>query len=106
MTTFAGKLLRIDLSSSTSKVEKIPEQYFGDFISARGLAAKYLFDELKSNIDPLGPENKLILSVGVLAGTGLQGFSKWTVTTKSPLTGTIFRSSRGELRCLDEACRI
>ncbi len=95
MTTFAGKLLRIDLSSSTSKVEKIPEQYFGDFISARGLAAKYLFDELKPNIDPLGPENKLILSVGVLAGTGLQGFSKWTVTTKSPLTGTIFRSVVG-----------
>ncbi|MCK5349034.1 MAG: hypothetical protein KAJ25_06570, partial [Desulfobacula sp.] len=95
MTTFAGKLLRIDLSSSTSKVEKIPEQYFGDFISARGLAAKYLFDELKPDIDPLGPKNKLILSVGVLAGTGLQGFSKWTVTTKSPLTGTIFRSVVG-----------
>jgi aldehyde:ferredoxin oxidoreductase len=92
MTTFAGKLLRIDLNNSTSRVEKIPEQYMGDFISARGLAAKYLFDELGPNIDPLGPSNKLILSIGVLAGTGLQGFSKWAVTTKSPLTGTIFRS--------------
>jgi aldehyde:ferredoxin oxidoreductase len=95
MTTFAGKLLRIDLSNSTSRPEKIPEQYLGDFISARGLAAKYLFDELKPNIDPLGPANKLILSIGVLAGTGLQGFSKWAVTTKSPLTGTIFRSVVG-----------
>jgi aldehyde:ferredoxin oxidoreductase len=95
MTTFAGKLLRIDLNNSTSRVEKIPEQYLGDFISARGLAAKYLFDELGPNIDPLGPSNKLILSIGVLAGTGLQGFSKWAVTTKSPLTGTIFRSVVG-----------
>ncbi len=95
MTTFAGKLLRIDLSTSTSKEEKIPDQYLCDFISARGLAAKYLFDELKPNTDPLGHANRLILSVGVLAGTGLQGFSKWAVTTKSPLTGTIFRSVIG-----------
>ncbi|NOX35100.1 MAG: aldehyde ferredoxin oxidoreductase family protein [Deltaproteobacteria bacterium] len=95
MTTFAGKLLRIDLGSFTSTIEQIPELYFSDFISARGLAAKYLFDELKPNIDPLGPGNKLILSVGVLAGTGLQGFSKWAVSTKSPLTGTIFRSVVG-----------
>ena len=95
MTTFAGKLLRIDLSNSTYSAEHIPDLCYGRFISARGLSAKYLYDEIKANADPLGPENRLIMSIGVLGGTGLQGFSKWAVITKSPLTGTIFRSITG-----------
>ena len=95
MTTFAGKLLRIDLSSSTYGEEKIPNRYYKEFISARGLSVKYLYDELKANVDPLGPENKLIMSIGVLGGTGLQGFSKWCVASKSPLTGTVFRAITG-----------
>jgi aldehyde:ferredoxin oxidoreductase len=95
MGTFAGKLLRVDLSGSKSTVEEIPGLLFRDFISARGLGSEYLYRELKAGTDPLSPENRLILSIGVLGGTGLQGFSKWAVTTKSPLTGTIFRAITG-----------
>ncbi len=93
--TFAGQLLRINLSNAEYRVEKIPDEHYRKFISARGLSAKYLYEELKPNIGPLGPENKLILSIGLLGGTGLQGFSKWAVASKSPLTGTIFRSITG-----------
>jgi len=95
MTTFTGKLLRIDLTDSTWLVEKIPDHYYKQYISARGLAARYLYDELGPRVEPFGPENKLIFSIGVLAGTGLQGFSKWCVTSKSPLTNTVFRSISG-----------
>lgn len=95
MTTFIGKLLRINLTDSTWQVEEIPDIYYTQYISARGLAAKYLYDELKPNVDPLSPENRLVFSIGVLAGTGLQGFSKWCVTSKSPLTNTVFRSISG-----------
>ncbi len=95
MSTYAGKLLRINLSDTTHREEEIPTQFNKRFISARGLGAKYLFDELNPNIDPLSPDNKLLLLIGVLGGTGLQGFSKWAVMSKSPLTGTIFRSITG-----------
>jgi len=95
MTTYTGKLLRINLTDSTWQVEKISNTSYTQYISARGLAAKYLYDELRPHMDPLGPENRLIFSIGVLAGTGLQGFSKWCVTSKSPLTNTIFRSISG-----------
>jgi aldehyde:ferredoxin oxidoreductase len=95
MTTYAGKLLRIDLSNCTDQVEEIPFPYYEQFISARGLSALYLYNELLPNIDPLDPRNKLIMSIGVLGGSGLQGFSKWAVSSKSPLTGTIFRSISG-----------
>jgi aldehyde:ferredoxin oxidoreductase len=95
MTTLAGKLLRIDLDSHRYGVEDIPPDLYEKYISARGLSVKFLFDELEAHTDPLGPENRLILSIGVLGGTGLQGFSKWAVVTKSPLTGTVFRSITG-----------
>ncbi len=95
MTTLAGKLLRIDLSSKSRCEEEIPEAYYRKFISARGLGAKYLYDELNPGINPLSPENKLLMLVGVLGATGLQGFSKWVVMAKSPLTGTIMRSYTG-----------
>jgi aldehyde:ferredoxin oxidoreductase len=39
MTTFAGKLLRINLSDRTDQVEDIPVSYYEQFISARGLSA-------------------------------------------------------------------
>jgi aldehyde:ferredoxin oxidoreductase len=95
MTTLAGKLLRIDLTHKSRCEEKIPEAYYKKFISARGLGAKYLYDELNPGIGPLSPENKLLMLVGALGATGLQGFSKWVVMTKSPLTGTIMRSYTG-----------
>jgi aldehyde:ferredoxin oxidoreductase len=95
MTTYAGKLLRIDLTNSTWHEEEVSVASYRHYISARGLAAKYLYDELRPHIDPLGPDNRLVFSIGVLAGTGLQGFSKWCVTSKSPLTNTIFRSISG-----------
>lgn len=95
MNTFTGKLLRINLTDSTWGEEDISEASYRHYISARGLAAKYLYDEGTPHVDPLDPENRLIFSIGVLAGTGLQGFSKWCVTSKSPLTNTVFRSISG-----------
>lgn len=95
MTTLSGKLLRIDLGHLSHEVEDIPPELYEKYISARGLSVKFLFDEVEPHTDPLGPDNRLILSIGVLGGTGLQGFSKWAVVTKSPLTGTVFRSVTG-----------
>ena len=95
MSTLTGRLLRINLNDSYAGEEQIPRQYIGHYISARGLGAKYLYDELAPEVDPLSPDNKLLLLIGVLGNTGLQGFSKWAVMSKSPLTGTIFRSISG-----------
>lgn len=95
MSTLTGKILRINLTDSYVGAEDIPRRIIEHFISARGLGSKYLYDELAPAIDPLSPDNKLLLLIGALGGTGLQGFSKWAVMSKSPLTGTIFRSISG-----------
>jgi aldehyde:ferredoxin oxidoreductase len=95
MSTITGRLLRINLNDSSYREETIPRQTINYFISARGLGSKYLYDELAPGVDPLSQGNKLLLLIGALAGTGLQGFSKWAVMSKSPLTGTVFRSISG-----------
>lgn len=95
MSTINGKLLRIDLNNYSTTEENIPQEYLKKFISARGLGAKYLYNELQPGIDPLAPGNKLVMLIGALGATGLQGFSKWVAMAKSPLTGTIMRSFAG-----------
>jgi len=93
MSTYTGKLLRANLTTGAVKVEPIPEQVIRDFMGPRGFGTKYLYDELKPGIDPLGPENKLFLEAGALCGTTGQGFSRWLVTSKSPASGAWAKSS-------------
>ena len=95
MKGLTGKLLRVNLSIGNVVNEDIPSQDIMTFIGGRGLAIKYLYDELASGTDPLGEDNKLILCNGVLAGTTVQSASRWLSITKSPLTGCYARSSGG-----------
>ena len=87
--------MRVDLTTNTIKEEIIPDKIVVDFVGGRGFGVKYLYDELSPGIDPLSPSNKLLFNIGPLAGTGAQSFSRWMVTTKSPLTGTYCRSVGG-----------
>lgn len=95
MSTMTGKLLNVDLTALTAVPEDIPRSHYANFLSARGLGVKYLYDRLKPGADPMGPENILVLGLGMLGATRLQGFSKWCAVTKSPLTGTVMRSFAG-----------
>lgn len=95
MNGYAGKLLRVNLSAGKTESEPIDLSDVMNFIGGRGLAIKYLYEELAPGIDPLGEENKLILCNGVLAGTTVQSASRWLACTKSPLTGCYARSSGG-----------
>ena len=92
---FVNHVVRIDLTNQTYSFEPLREEWIKDFVGGRGLAARYLYEELKPGIDPLSPENKLIFNVGPLATTGAQSCSRWMVTTKSPLTGGYTRSVGG-----------
>src|SRR3990172_2475958 len=89
------KYIKINLSSSEIKTETIPEQVVMDFIGGRGLGAYYLYRDLAPGVDPLGPDNKLLLLTGPLAGAGSLSTSRWMAITKSPLTGGFARSVGG-----------
>jgi aldehyde:ferredoxin oxidoreductase len=82
-----GNFLRINLTSKTFKKETYDEDFAKKWIGGRGFALKILWDELKPGIDPLGPENKLIVALGPIAGVPAPNTGKTVVAAKSPLTG-------------------
>jgi aldehyde:ferredoxin oxidoreductase len=82
-----GKILRVDLTRQKFSEEDLKEEYAEMFIGGRGLAAKILFDELRAGVDPLGPDNKIIIARGPLTGTAMPFSSRLVISTKSPLTG-------------------
>jgi len=84
---FVGKILRVNLSEKSCISEPFKEDLARKFLGGSGYATKILLDELKPGVDPLSPENKLILATGILTGTLCEGSSGWHAVTKSPLTG-------------------
>lgn len=86
MDGWTGKILRVDLARGSHFVEDLDPDVAQDFIGGRGLASKFLFDEIDPTIDPFNPDNKLLFATGPLTGSGAIGSGRFMVVTKSPLT--------------------
>ncbi len=82
-----GKVLRVDLTSGTTRVETIPDEVYEAVLSGKGLGAWYLYKNIPAGADPMGPDNILGFCSGALTGTGAFMTGRWTVVCKSPLTG-------------------
>lgn len=89
------KILRVNLTAGTCKAEDLNMQWAMDYLGSRGLASKYLVEEIDPKVDPLAPENKLIMATGPLTGTTASTGGRYTVVTKGPLTGAIACSNSG-----------
>ena len=95
MDGWVGRILRVDLTRGDYSVDDLDPDLATDYIGGRGLASKFLFDEVDPTIDPLSPENKLLFASGPLTGTGAVSGGRLTVVAKSPLSGTIACSNVG-----------
>jgi aldehyde:ferredoxin oxidoreductase len=84
---YAGKLLFVDLTTRTISEETPDEAWYRRWIGGTGLGAAVLMERTKAGIEPLGPENILAFTTGPLTATGVYGGGRYTVATKSPLTG-------------------
>lgn len=87
------KLLRVNMTDQTSVVSPCPSSL--EEFGGRGLTAEILSQEVAPTCDPLGLENKLILGLGLLAGTVFVNTSRLSIGAKSPLTGGIKESNVG-----------
>ena len=83
---FTGKYLRVDLTQGTTAVEQFPDLTYRMFMGGAAMAAAILMKELKPGVDPLGPDNVLVVSTCPLNGIPLSGTNRFTVAAKSPLT--------------------
>ena len=87
MDGWTGQILRVNLTNRTHRVETFSEDFATTWIGGRGFAVKILYDELAPGIDPLGPENKLVVAVGPISGIPAPNTGKTIVAAKSPATG-------------------
>jgi len=81
------RLLRINLTEGKIDVEGIPDDIISKYLGAKGISAYYFIKGLKSGIDPLSPENRIILATGPFQGTKVLSSGRFAAVTKSPLTG-------------------
>lgn len=93
--SWAGKILRVDLTAGTVKSEPLNMDWAQTYLGSRGLGSKYLVSEVDPKVDPLAPGNKIIWATGPLTGTMASTGGRYTVITKSPLTGAIACSNSG-----------
>ena len=84
---YLGRILRVDLNRGELWDEPINEDYARLYIGGSGLAARYLYDVLDIETDPLGPGNPLLFLTGPLVGTSFTSAGRYSVCARSPLTG-------------------
>ncbi|RMF98402.1 MAG: hypothetical protein D6734_00390 [Candidatus Schekmanbacteria bacterium] len=94
---FVGKILRVNLTTSEICEDELSDDLKSQYIGGAGINAKLLFDNLreKMEINPLSPDNPLIFGAGPLVGTKFPCATRYTVTSKSPLTGLFGDSNAG-----------
>jgi len=95
MTGWNEKILDIDLTTGVIKTYPLDMNMARLFIGGRGLGARLLWDLVGPGVYPLSPENVLIFTNGPLTGTAYQTSNRFSVSTKSPLTGTILDANSG-----------
>jgi len=90
-----GNLLTVDLT--TEEIERVdfPETLARRFLGGRGVNAWLLAEHVGPGTDPLGPENILVLSCGLLTGTEAPSSSRLHIGARSPLTGLLGSSNVG-----------
>jgi aldehyde:ferredoxin oxidoreductase len=86
------RILDIDLTTKRIDTLSVSSSDRNAYIGGKGLGLKLLFDHIKTGIDPLSPENILVMMTGPTAGTAAPAGGRFAVVCKSPLTG-IFASS-------------
>ncbi len=95
MNGWMGKILRINLTEKSVREESIDLDAWKKYLGGRGYGAKVLYDEVDSTVDPLDSRNILVFATGPLTGTTAATSGRYSVTTKSPLTGTVMDANSG-----------
>lgn len=92
---YRGKILHVDLTAKTVQVEEPGEAFYRKYLGGAGVGTYYALKMIPLHCDPLCPDNVLIFSAGLLTGTPSPAVPRYTISGKSPLTGTIGKSEAG-----------
>jgi aldehyde:ferredoxin oxidoreductase len=80
---FAGKVLRVDLSTGKIRSDDTVEKY-RQVLGGTGIGYQVLWEEVPAGTAPFDAANKIVFATGVLAGTGVPCNGRTAVTTLFP----------------------
>ena len=92
---FYNRILSINLTEQSFKIETLPEDIYQTYLGGKGLASYLLYTLNPEGVDPLSPDNHLIFATGPVSGSSVWGGSRYGVYTKSPQTGFYSESYSG-----------
>ena len=87
------KVWRVNVRNKTFTRENVPQTW--ERLGGRGLVARILVDEVLPTCEPLGPNNKLLFTPGLLVGHMLSSCDRISAGGKSPLTGGVKEANAG-----------
>src|SRR4030067_432439 len=90
---WAGKLLRVNLSERTCKVEDL-EPYLS-FLGGRGISDWIVFRENDPSVKATDPKSIMALGTGPLTGTLAPGACRTNISSKNAATGGISTANVG-----------
>lgn len=90
-----GEILDVDLSTGRVSRYPVSDEDYAALLGGKGLGAKILYDIVPTGADPLGPDNALVFTNGVLTGSGAPCSSRFNVSTKNVLTHGIGSANSG-----------
>lgn len=86
-------ILRMNMTDRTYHLGEVPTAYKN--LGGRGMTSTLIHDEVPPLCHPLGPNNKLVFSPGIVTGTAAPTSARISAGAKSPLTGGIKESNAG-----------
>jgi aldehyde:ferredoxin oxidoreductase len=89
MPGYAGKILHIDLTSGKTEERPLDPDLARLFLGGYGINNVLAHELIPPQVDPLAPENAVIIGAGPFNGTVIPGSSELSITTKFPLNGAI-----------------
>ncbi len=92
---FYNMSLRIDATQKSFELQALPDDLLARTLGGKGLATRMLLMHNPARVDPLSPENHLILAIGAASGSGIWGSCRHGIFTKSPQTGFYSESYSG-----------
>ena len=90
-----GKIIDIDLTNQRIDIRGFTAELALEILGGFGYNMHLLYTNLEAGTDPLGPENIMIVSLGLLTGSAAPSSSRVHINALSPLSGLIGSSSVG-----------
>jgi aldehyde:ferredoxin oxidoreductase len=95
MKGFFNRVLKIDVGEQSFSIQALSDQEFKEGLGGKGLATQLLLENNPAGVDPLSPENHLIIALGPITDSPIYGSCRHGIFSKSPQTGLYAESYSG-----------